>query len=426
MSHSSKVAALLAVTLVTHASPVFAEDCASRVTRSNLVACALSVSPALNVARTEIDAADARKTSVSSVLPANPTLGLALARRSATGEATATNWDARLSQEVEVAGQRGVRRAAAQAEIDARTTEGLLVRREIAADAWVAFFDLLSAEEEQELAARLSMASQIVVAAARGRAEKGVIAPIDADVADAAATRVYQAKLAADRRLAEANATLASMMGADPNRSAIVANGALVPIAGIDLTAASLGANASATRLEVRVLDAERHAFELRADAYRRTRIPNPTVSLFVQNDGFDERVLGVGLAFPIPLPGNVGRTYVGEIAEADAFARRTAAERQRFQRAVRLEVVVAAQAYASRKKEVDAFPLEKTRRAEDSLRSLGEEIEAGRLSIRDAVITEQALIELLQAGVAARRAWCLASIDLALATGAPLEGGAL
>lgn len=426
MNISFSVTAVLAVTLSTYASSASAEDCASRVTRANVVACALAASTSLRVAQADIEIADGRKNAASPLLPANPTLSLAAARRSADGVASVTNWDARLSQEVEIGGQRGVRRDAAQAEVEARKSGSLLVRREVAADAWIAFFDVLSAQEEQALAAHLLTSSQIVSAAAHVRAEKGVIAPIDADVAEAATTRVYQAKLAADRRLAEATAVLASLMGTDPNQSAVTADGALAPLAGIDVAAASLSASAPSNRLEVRVLDAERRSFELRADAYRRTRIPNPTVSVFAQNDGFDERVLGVGLSFPIPLPGNVGRTYNGEIAESEAFAKRAAAESQRIKRDIRLEVVVAAEAYASRKKEVDAFPPEKTRRAEESLKSLGEEIEAGRLSIRDAVVTEQALIELMQASVVARRAWCLASIDLALATGAPLEGGAL
>jgi outer membrane protein TolC len=43
---------------------------------------------------------------------------------------------------------------------------------------------------------------------------------------------------------------------------------------------------------------------------------------------------------------------------------------------------------------------------------------------VRDALVAQQALVELLQADVAARRAWCLASVDLARAAGVTLEGG--
>ena len=55
---------------------------------------------------------------------------------------------------------------------------------------------------------------------------------------------------------------------------------------------------------------------------------------------------------------------------------------------------------------------------------ALAQEIEAGRLTVRDAVVAQQALIELLSASVAARRALCIASVDLAKALGVSLEGG--
>ena len=221
------------------------------------------------------------------------------------------------------------------------------------------------------------------------------------------------------------DARLLSLMGLDAVRGPLIVDGELLPIAGVERTVASLIPRAATERPEVLALDAERKAFELRADAYRRTRIPNPTVSIYAQNDGFNEHVLGVALSIPIPLPGNVGRTYVGEIAEAEALARRVATDRDRVGREIRLEILVAAQAYESRAKAVEAFTPERVTRAEETLRSLGQEVEAGHLGVRDAVVAQQAMIELLQASVAARRAWCVASVDLARAAGLPLEGGA-
>lgn len=334
------------------------------------------------------------------------------------------NWDAALSQEIEIAGQRGIRRDAAQAEVDAQAKRVLVSRRDVAAAAWVAFFDVQTAHEDQRLAGRLTAATQMVSIVAHARADKGLIAPVDADVADAITLRVLQAKLESDRRVATTDAHLLSLMGLDAARGPLTVDGELVPIAGVERAAASLIARAATERPEVLALDAERKAFELRADAYRRTRIPNPTVSIYAQNDGFNEHVLGVALAIPIPLPGNVGRTYAGEIAEAEALARRVATDRERVGREIRLEIIIAAQAYESRTKEVEAFTPERVTRAEETLRSLGQEVEAGHLGVRDAVVAQQAMIELLQANVAARRAWCVASVDLARAAGLALEGG--
>ena len=66
----------------------------------------------------------------------------------------------------------------------------------------------------------------------------------------------------------------------------------------------------------------------------------------------------------------------------------------------------------------------ERRRRAEDRLEELQAEIEAGRLGVREVLVAQQTLIELLQTDLAERRALCLASVELARALGVPLEGG--
>ncbi len=419
-------AAVLA--FVRTASGEEADPCAARVTRLNVVRCALAASLVVRGERQELEASEARTVAVSPLLPSNPVLALSAGRRttsSSSSSADSNNWYATLAQEIEIAGQRGVRRKSAQAAVEAQSKRVLLSRREVAALAWVAFFEAVAARDELRLAERLGAATQAVSVVAHARADKGLIAPVDADVADATALRVFQLKLAADRRTAVGQAAIVSMLGLDPANGPLAFEGELIPVGGVDEALASYGGRAVAERPEVLVLEAERRALELRADAFRRTRIPNPTISLFVQNDGFNERVLGAGVAYPIPLPGNVGRTYVGEIAEAEALARRVATDKERFQRELRLEITTTAQAFQSRAKEVEAFSHERVTRAETSLLSLGQEIESGRLAIRDAVVTQQALVELLRANVEARRAWCLASVDLARALGLPLEGRA-
>jgi cobalt-zinc-cadmium efflux system outer membrane protein len=335
-----------------------------------------------------------------------------------------SNWDVSLSQELEIAGQRGLRVDAARAEVHGQEKRVVLVQRDVAAAAWMAFFDVVAAEEEQRLAAGLAATSQAVSVAARARAERGLIAPVDSDVAEATWLRLLQAKLASDRRVFAARASLTTLLGANPVSATVTVEGDLVPLSGVETAARTMLASAAGRNPEVQALDAERRSMALRADAFRRSRIPNPALSAFVQNDGFNERVFGLGLALPIPVPG-LGRTFNGEIVEAEALGRRAAVQRDLVAREVQREAAVAFQAYESRKAEVAILAPEKIARAEQSLRALAQEIEAGRLAVRDAVVAQQALIELLSASVAARRALCVASVDLAKALGVSLEGGA-
>lgn len=399
-----------------------AADCALRITRTNVVPCALNASLTVRGEQKTVDALQGRRTSSGLFLPSNPVLALSSARRNLIGGTPdATNWYATLSQEVEVAGQRASRLRAADAAIVAQEKRVLLTKRETAVLAWSAFFEALAAREQQRLTERLLVTTERMGVVARARAEKGLSATLEADLADAASLRLLQIKLAADRAVAATNAHLTFLLGRDPSSAVVGVEGELTPLTALsDARLVSLGA-----RPEVQVADAERNAMLSRAEAFRRSRIPNPTVSVFVQNDGFNERVLGLGVAVPIPLPAPVGRTYAGEIAEADALAQRAQIDRTRVERELRLEIAAATATYTAHRLAVEAMTPERMRRAEDSLRDLQVEIEAGRLGVRESLVAQQTLIELLQTNIAERRALCLASVDLARALGVPLEGGA-
>lgn len=421
---ASIVSVLAGVALASRASAQEAGDCSTRITRSNVVPCALTASLTVRGEQKTVDALQGRRTATGLFLPSNPVLSLSGGRRTVGGGIPdAINWYATLSQEIELAGQRASRVRAADAAIVAQEKRVLLSKRETAALAWSAFFEALGAREQQRLTERLLAMTDRMGVVARARAEKGVSATLDADLAEAATLRLLQLKLAADRSVAATGAHLTFLLGRDPSTGVVGVEGDLVPLSG--LPDARAGVTSLAQRPEVQVADAERDAMLSRAEAFRRSRVPNPIVSVFVQNDGFNERVLGLGLAIPIPLPAPVGRTYAGEIAEADALAQRLEIERTRVERELRLEIADALATYTAHRLAVEALTPERMRRAEDSLRDLQVEIEAGRLGVREALVAQQTLIELLQASIAQRRALCLASVDLARALGIPLEGGA-
>ena len=427
-SPSAAVALAFAMTVSSVARTSSAEgepSCSTGITKANVVSCALRASLALRSEEQGKEVLEARRVAVSPLLPSNPLLAVTAARRAASGgDPTALNWYATLSQEVEVAGQRGARRDAVDAALVAQGRRTLVARRRVAFDAWVAFFEASSAHEERSMAQRLTAVVDAIAVVARAKANEGVLPPIDADVAEASSLRVARARYSAELRVIASSAALASLVGLDPSKP-IVIQGDLTPLAGIEALARGLSEAAALKRPEVAAAEAERRAQELRADAFRRARIPNPTVSIFVHNDGFNEQVLGVGVAVPIPLPSPVGRTYAGEIAEAEAEAKRARTETEKLQREIRLEVTSALAAYESKQRELQAFTPERMQRAEESLRRLSLEIQAGRLNVRDALLAQQALVELLQAHVATRRDLAIASVDLARASGMALEGAA-
>lgn len=421
-------AAFSAAVVVMFVKQSHAEDavsCSSAVTRVNVVACALRSSLTLRSEQQGKEVLEGRREAVSPLLPSNPILSVTTGQRTAsTGDPTAWNWYATLSQEVEVAGQRGARRDAVDASIAAQNKRIIVVRRQVALEAWIAFFEVSAAQNEKVLTDSLSSIVTSISTVARAKANEGVLSPLDADVAEATSLRIARARFGAERRVILTRAALASLLGLDPTPGTLIQSD-LTPIPGVDVAARNLAQQAVANRPELEAANAERRAQAFRADVFRRARIPNPNLSIFVHNDGFNERVLGAGIAFPIPLPSPVGRTYAGEISEAEASARRAHTHGERIQREIRLEVASALAAYESKQRELQGFTPDRLRKAEATLRLLSQEIQAGRLNVRDALLAQQALVELLQANLAAQRDLALASVDVARAVGMPLEGGA-
>lgn len=422
---ASALLVLASVMVSVAAKAQLPSPCRQKVTRDTVVACALASSPAVRGERYAMDAARGRQIAAGILLPSNPVLSLGAASRAATSMPNAFNWSGTLSQEVEIGGQRGARIDVARAEIEAQSKRIAALEQETAAAALIAYFEALSARDELALADRLAGTAKTLEVFANARAEQGLAAPIEADVAYAVSIRLVQAKAAAERRASGALAALAAAVGLDPTKEIVAVEGELVPLPVPEGAPSRLAEQAAAARSEIASAKAEGVANERRVALLRRARIPNLTLSAFLQNDGFNERVLGGGISVPIPLPGPLGRTNAGEIAEATALSRRAGTEVERIERRVRLEVTTAAQAFASRRRELEAFDPKRLARAEDGLRSLGQEITTGRLAIRDAVLSQQALIELLQAYLEAKRALCIASVELARAAGAPLERGA-
>lgn len=415
-------AALALLALPSWAAAPDGSECSRAVTRSTLARCVLAAHPDLLVARSELPALVARRTTASTLLPSNPVLAMSGSQRRARGPdgRTALEWSASLSQQLELAGGRGRRMRAAQAELEAGREGVRAAERAAVAAGWAAFFRLLAARAELELSERLLAVSERVSRVARGKADKSPLAAVDADVVSAATLQALHSKLEAEQSLAVAGAELRYVLGLDPGAALPAVEGTLEPLLASDT--GTLGAAALGSAPELRALAAERTALGEHAAALRRQRVPNPTLSVFAQRDGFDEHVFGLGLSLPIPLPSPLGHTRAGEIAELEARAQRVQQQRRQALARAQLAVTAAAAAVRRHRQFVQALPPAAVQRAEQSLRNLGGELEAGRISVREALNAEQALIDVLRTHLAERRALCLASIELALAQGMSLD----
>jgi cobalt-zinc-cadmium efflux system outer membrane protein len=387
-----------------------------------VVTCALRGSPEVEEVRSQLATARARHQTAEVVLPGNPTISgtLSRRRRPAPESATVLNWNVTVSQEVEIAGQRGLRIDAAETEVSARARRVAVAEQEVAAGALTAFYQAIAAQEALHFTGELTATAQALATFAQERARAALVAGIEANVARADAARLGLAGLEAQRRVAETRAALAVLLDlADAQSLRLPAR---LPAWSAD-DAASAGWEDQALRLrgEIAAATLERRVLEQRLALVRRERIPNLTFSAFAERGEINDRIIGLGLSVPIPLPAPLGRTRAGEIAEAVAGLRAAESSHELVRRRVRLEVARAAAAVQSRRDAAALLPPDLLERAHADLLALREAVAGHQLSLREALQWQRSLIELLQADIDVRLGRTLAWIELQRVVGLPL-----
>lgn len=407
-----------------------ADPCAGSLGPTDVVRCALGQSPDIQIARAEVRALDGRRTTARTVLPSNPVLSFAAAARlpphvENAADRTFFNWYATLSQEVEIAGQRGARVSLVDAEIAAAVRRVAVAEQEVAAFALFAYFDVVATGEAVRIAEEVDRVAQALADLADARQKEALTSPVDADLARAEALRIHLQRFDIDRRHAFALVTLAVLLGRETSSGFAVAGtletAGLAPTEG--MAESALVEHALAVRGEVSAAEMERAVAERRVVLLRRERAPNPTFSVFAQRDGLDESVFGGGVSLPIPLPSPVGRTLAGEIAEAAARVEQERFTVERVRRQVRSEVARAWADYRARAAALQAIAPDLLPRMRTDLAALADGITSRQLSVREALMAQRALLETLQATLDVRLGYARAWVELHRAAGLPLPG---
>ena len=398
-----------------------ADVCAGRLTPDTVVRCALAVSPEVKEARARLAAIAGRRTTAGIWLPSNPIVAATLSHRErpAPDAASVLNWSASLSQEIEIAGQRGARIEMVDAEAAAQIRRVAVAEQEVAAAALAGWFEAAASNEGLRVAEDLARTAGALATVAEGRAREALLSGVDADVARAEAVRIGLVRFEARRRLAAARSALALLLALEPARVELPA--LVEPPAATVAPTGTLEEQALRLRGELAAAAAERRVLEHRLSLVRRERIPNLTVSAFAERGEIDDRILGVGLSIPVPLPTPIGRTGAGEIAETIAHIRAAESSIELVRRRVRLEVARASAAYEARTEASRLFSSDLLGRARADLAALGEGIASRQLSLREALISQRSLIELLQTDIESRLGRALAWVEVRRVTGLPL-----
>jgi cobalt-zinc-cadmium efflux system outer membrane protein len=406
---------------------------ASPLGPAEVVQCALAQSLEVRTEKQALKALSGRRIAAGTLLPSNPTVAVSLAYRrpqeltAETAEQTTFfNWYVTLSQEIEIAGQRGARLDVADAAMAAQVRRVSVAQQESVAAMLSAYYNLLAAGEELRLTEELAGVADALSRLAVARAQQALLSPVDADVAQAEASRLGLVRIEARLRTSAARAALAALLGAAPTVPVEV-SGDLEPDPRVtpepagDLDA--LVQRALTLRGELQAAAMERLMSEHQVRVLRRVRVPNLTLSAFAQRDGLNEQVFGGGVSIPLPLPAPLGPSRHGEIAEALARGAQAETEIERVRRRVQREVMQAFQAHQAQTEALRLIPTELVQRARADVRAIAQAVTTRQLPLREALLSQRSLIELLQAHIKIRHELALARVELLRATGLLVQG---
>ncbi len=373
------------------------------------LATAARLSPELRARRAEVDEARGRLVSARTH-PFNPRLEVEAGRRRGP-DATATDRGLSLSQRVELAGQRGRRRAVAEARLAG--AEARLVRhgRVLAARVELAFAKAVRARELHRVAELDAGLARDYLELVDRRLAAGAATQLDVNLARTTRGR-------AERRLAVTRA--AAAVGLGP-ASLPEPAGELPPPAAELPPLAELIALAADHRADLAAFRHQRQAAEARVGLARAERVPDLAFGLsFEREEGTDE-ILGGGLGISLPL---FDRNR-GAIAEAEAARERSVHELAARELDVASEVVAA---YATLQAAGEAAGLlrQVLGSAEESFELLRRAFEAGKIGNTELLLFRRELVESRREYVdTLAEAW-LARVALDLATGrlTPLDPG--
>lgn len=402
--------AIAAIAFTFEAPPGEARCRSGPLDRAAVIACVQAESPRVAADEAARQAVSERRKSARVVLPSNPELDVSAATRRAVGIPRAWNVYATLRQELEVGGQRRRRIDVAEAEHDVASARIRTSRRDATADALLAYYDLLAARERKALVEQAQRVSTSLVTLARARVDAGAEAGVAADLAEIAAVALDRRVVEQARDEAVARTTLARSLGLAPTE--------LPPVVG-ELTPLDVpgGAAEPAQRSELAEADAGVKLSGRETALVRRQLVPNPSVSVFVQRDGFAENVLGAGLTLPLPLP-LLGRSAKGRVAEARAREREAALERAAVERGVGLEADLALEELRARRSIAALYQPDLLTRARADLDAIAMALEERRFDVRAALLAQQQLLEFLEADIDARHALCAAAVEAVRALG--------
>ena len=375
--------------------------------------------PALRAAQANLAAAEGQLDDARALLWNNPQLAAERARRRVpqigAGDDTQREWRAELSQALEIAGQRGHRREAAEQDLAALKELIEETRRQVRAEVEQKFVRVLGLQQRAAMEAELVALIRDNTGIARKRFEAGEDTKLDSNLAEVELGRSANQLDGVREQLIQARAELAALLQL-PAETLPEAQGALTTTGAFPYTLERLLA-AATERPRLRALDHREQAARSRLDLERAAVWPDVTVGVFSGRDGpgeARERIAGVSVSLPLPL----FRRNAGGIGKANAELDQARIERQAAVRDTRASVLALWQKLGSLRSRTERLERTVLQRLQENQRLSATAYRAGEISLTQLLLATRQVLDTRREVLEAATDFALTRIELEQAAG--------
>jgi cobalt-zinc-cadmium efflux system outer membrane protein len=393
------------------------EAAAESLTLARAVEIAQQNNPDLLAARQEPDIARARLVKAEYPSQFNPELSGEGGQRDLGAGGSGTDYGIALSQELEVAGQRGKRIAEARANLAAAEQRVNDRTRIITADVRRTFWSVIARGQRRDLLQRVEQLNRRVRDASKARVDAGESPIMEANLAEIRFGQSRKNTIVAERDYAAAMLALKRLLNVPPERALDPAGElrgtpAAYVLADLLTRARQSRPDLLAGRRELTRVDAE-------AALARRLIVPNPTLEAFYREEASAEgtdHIAGGGVRIPLP----VFDRRQGELVALAGRHSQAQFEIDATGRAVEQEVAETFQDYEAARREVEIFERDILARADENFRFIETAYRAGKIDFLQFIVVQNDLVSAQLSYVDSLAAFRTAEVNLERAVGAP------
>jgi len=375
--------------------------------------------PALKNAQANLVAAEGQLEDTQGLLWNNPQITAERVRRTVPdpglSERTQREWGMGVTQTLEIAGQQGYRRTAAEQELAALRETIEETRRQLRAEVEQKFIRVAALQLRAEMETGLVELIKENSTVSRKRFDAGEDTKLDANLAEVELGRARNQLETVGEQLIQARAELATLLQLQAERLPAV-KGTLLVKPGLPYTLDQL-LTAAASRAQLRALDHREKAARNRLGLERAATYPDITLGLNSAREGpGDAREKIVGLSVSIPLP--LFRRNAAGIGKASAELTQAEIEKQAAGRDTRARVLALWQKLDSLRQRTQRLDQSVLKRLEENQRLSTAAYRAGEISLIQMLLATRQVLDTRREVLEAMTDFALTRSELEQAAG--------